>query len=203
MNSRIREIRTALGLTQREFAKKIGLQHNAISVMERTNTKIPEYYILAICFRFGASETWLCTGEGEMFAKGGARKSGLPVQELTSSLMNTRIREIRQALAINQSEFGEKIDLKQNAVSLMEKPNGRIKEQNIIAICTQFHVNEVWLRTGEGEMFSLEEPLEDPKKKRLVSLFQKLTPPFQDRLLSDAAGLLKLQTQLSETKEES
>ena len=81
MNSRIREIRTALGLTQREFAKKIGLQHNAISVMERTNTKIPEYYILAICFRFGASETWLCTGEGEMFAKGGARKSGLPVQE--------------------------------------------------------------------------------------------------------------------------
>ena len=52
-------------------------------------------------------------------------------------------------------------------------------------------------------MFSLEEPLEDPKKKRLVSLFQKLTPPFQDRLLSDAAGLLKLQTQLSETKEES
>ena len=203
MNSRIREIRTALGLTQREFAKKIGLQHNAISVMERTNTKIPEYYILAICFRFGASETWLCTGEGEMFAKGGARKSGLPVQELTSSLMNTRIREIRQALAISQSEFGEKIGLKQNAVSLMEKPNGRIKEQNIIAICTQFHVNEVWLRTGEGEMFSLEEPLEDPNKKRLVSLFQKLTPPFRYRLLSDAAGLLKLQTQLSETKEES
>ena len=117
--------------------------------------------------------------------------------------MNTRIREIRQALAINQSEFGEKIGLKQNAVSLMEKPNGRIKEQNIIAICTQFHVNEAWLRTGEGEMFSLEEPLEDRKKKRLVSLFQKLPPPSQDRLLSDAAGLLKLQTQLSETKEES
>ena len=203
MNSRIREIRTALGLTQREFAEKIGLQHNAISVMERTNIKIPEYYILAICFRFGASETWLCTGEGEMFAKGAARKSGLPVQESTSSLMNIRIREIRQALAISQSEFGEKIGLKQNAVSLMEKPNGRIKEQNIIAICTQFHVNEAWLRTGEGEMFSLEEPLEDRKKKRLVSLFQKLTPPFQDRLLSDAAGLLKLQTQLSETKEES
>ena len=85
----------------------------------------------------------------------------------------------------------------------MEKPNGRIKEPNIIAICTQFHVTEVWLSTGEGEMFSLEKPLEDPKKKRLVSLFQKLTPPFQDRLLSDAAGLLKLQTQLSETKEES
>ena len=172
MNSRIREIRTALGLTQREFAKKIGLQHNAISVMERTNTKIPEYYILAICFRFGASETWLCTGEGEMFAKGGARKSGLPVQELTSSLMNTRIREIRQALAISQSEFGEKIGLKQNAVSLMEKPNGRIKEQNIIAICTQFHVNEVWMRTVEGEIFSLEKPLEDHKKRDLYPYFK-------------------------------
>ena len=86
--------------------------------------------------------------------------------------MNTRIREIRQALAINQSEFGEKIGLKQNAVSLMEKPNGRIKEQNIIAICTQFHVNEVWLRTGEGEMFSLEKPLEDPKKRDLYPYFK-------------------------------
>lgn len=193
MNSRIREIRTALGLTQREFAKKIGLQHNAISVMERTNTKIPEYYILAICFRFGASETWLCTGEGEMFAKGGARKSGLPVQELTSSLMNTRIREIRQALAISQSEFGEKIGLKQNAVSLMEKPNGRIKEQNIIAICTQFHVNEAWLRTGEGKMFSLEKPLEDPKKETCIPI-SKINPslpgpsPFGCRRSAETAN---------------
>lgn len=54
----------------------------------------------------------------------------------------------------------------------MEKPNGRIKEQNIIAICTQFHVNEVWLRTGEGEMFSLEKPLEDPKKGDLYPYFK-------------------------------
>lgn len=54
----------------------------------------------------------------------------------------------------------------------MEKPNGRIKEQNIIAICTQFHVNEVWLRTGEGKMFSLEKPLEDPKKRDLYPYFK-------------------------------
>lgn len=113
--------------------------------------------------------------------------------------MNTRIREIRTALALTQTEFAEKIGLKQNAVSLMEKPNRRITEQNIIAICAKFHVNETWLRTGEGEMF-LEKDKKAKKEDRLMSLFRKLTPPFQDQLLSEAAGLLALQTRLTEAK---
>ena len=113
--------------------------------------------------------------------------------------MNSRIREVRKALGFTQREFAQKIGLQHNAVSIMEKPNTKILEYYLLAICFRDGVNETWLRTGVGEMFAEK----DPKKREILSLFQELTPPFQDRLLSDAAGLLKLQTQLSETKEES
>lgn len=39
MNNRIRELRKALGLSQKEFAEKIGLKQNAISYMEKEGSK--------------------------------------------------------------------------------------------------------------------------------------------------------------------
>lgn len=110
--------------------------------------------------------------------------------------MNTRIRELRIALGLSQREFAKKIGLKQNAISLMEKADGRITEQNIRSICLEYSVNEVWLRTGEGEMFLVNTLLQ----KQLLSIFDELAPPFQDHLISDASNLLDLQARLSAAK---
>ncbi len=73
--------------------------------------------------------------------------------------MNTRIRELRKTLNLTQKEFAQKIGLKQNAISYMEKADSTVTEQNIRTICSQFSVNENWLRTGAGKMF-----LENEKK---------------------------------------
>lgn len=65
---------------------------------------------------------------------------------------NTRIRKLRKALDLTQREFGERIGIKANTVTMIEKGRGT-SEQTIQAICREFHVSKAWLRTGEGEMF--------------------------------------------------
>ena len=70
-----------------------------------------------------------------------------------------RIILLREALGENgrkmsQTEFGRKIGLSQTGVAAIENnKNGCITNSNILSIVREFHVNETWLRTGEGEMF--------------------------------------------------
>ena len=67
MNQRIREVRVSAGLKQDEFAEKLGLSRNFISLLE-VGARIPSDRTIAdICREFDVNETWLRTGEGEMF----------------------------------------------------------------------------------------------------------------------------------------
>ena len=106
--------------------------------------------------------------------------------------MNNRIRELRKALDLSQKEFAEKIGLKQNTISYMEKNGFTITEQNIKVICSQFNVNENWLRTGSGKMF-----LENEKKqKEFFDIFDELSPVLQDYLIKTAKDLLDTQEKM-------
>lgn len=67
MNERIHELRKTLGLSQKEFAKQIGLKQTSISIIEKPGSTITEQNIKAICLRFCVNETWLRTGSGPMF----------------------------------------------------------------------------------------------------------------------------------------
>lgn len=68
MNNRIKELRKQLRLTQQQFAERIGSVQNTITGYE-TGRRVPSGQVIAlICREFGVNETWLRTGEGEMFA---------------------------------------------------------------------------------------------------------------------------------------
>lgn len=69
-----------------------------------------------------------------------------------------RIKALREKLGndgkkMSQTEFGKRIGLSQNAVANVENGNNGASESAILNIVREFHVNETWLRTGEGEMF--------------------------------------------------
>lgn len=69
-----------------------------------------------------------------------------------------RIKALREKLGndgkkISQTEFGKRIGLSQNAIANVENGNNGASESAILNIVREFHVNETWLRTGEGEMF--------------------------------------------------
>ena len=67
--------------------------------------------------------------------------------------MNERIRLLRKELGLNQSDFGNKIGVKQGTVAGYESGARTPLEAVVSSICREFDVNEEWLRTGEGEMF--------------------------------------------------
>lgn len=66
MNKRVSEVRKAAGLTQGEFADKLGLTRNFISLIENGNRIPSDRTISDICREFSISENWLRTGEGDM-----------------------------------------------------------------------------------------------------------------------------------------
>lgn len=67
--------------------------------------------------------------------------------------MQSRLKQIRKAVGLNQTEFGEKIGVKQATVAAYECGARNPLDTVIKSICREFDVNENWLRTGEGEMF--------------------------------------------------
>lgn len=67
MNKRIKELRKALGLTQQEFADKIGVKRNSMANYETGRNTPIDAIVVSICRIFNVSEEWLRTGQGEMF----------------------------------------------------------------------------------------------------------------------------------------
>ncbi len=64
---RLIEIRKKLGYSQAKFASQLGLSRNFINQVENRNKNVSERTVSDICREFDINETWLKTGEGEMF----------------------------------------------------------------------------------------------------------------------------------------
>ena len=69
MNTRIKNLRKQLGLTQSEFGEKIGLKGNTITNYENNNRTPSDAVIYSICREFNVNEQWLRSGEGDMFLR--------------------------------------------------------------------------------------------------------------------------------------
>ena len=67
--------------------------------------------------------------------------------------MKDRIKQIRKATGLNQTEFGARVGVKGNTIGNYELGLRNPSDAVIFSICREFGVDEVWLRTGKGEMF--------------------------------------------------
>lgn len=65
-----------------------------------------------------------------------------------------RIKRLRKYLDLTQKEFGERIGIKGNTVAQYELGRSRPVDSVISLMIREFKINEEWLKTGEGEMFS-------------------------------------------------
>lgn len=75
--------------------------------------------------------------------------------------MNEQIKELRKVLNLTLDDLGERLGVTKAAVSRWEKGERSISEQTIKLICSEFNVNENWLRTGKGEIFRKLTPYEE------------------------------------------
>jgi transcriptional regulator with XRE-family HTH domain len=104
--------------------------------------------------------------------------------------VNERIRQARQALNMTQTAFSKAIYVSSGYTAEIENGHRIANDRIIHLICLTFGVSETWLKTGEGEMFktsSIE------WKERILSLFDELSPRFQEYALNVAGQLIKLQ----------
>jgi HTH-type transcriptional regulator / antitoxin PezA len=69
ITQRIKILRKSLNLTQKDFAKKISISTSFQTHIELGQKKVLDRHIMLIVSAFGVNETWLRTGEGEMFEK--------------------------------------------------------------------------------------------------------------------------------------
>lgn len=67
MNTRIKMIRQEEGLTQSQFADKIGLSRNYVAMIEIGQRDPSDRTISDICRIFNVNPEWLRNGEGPMF----------------------------------------------------------------------------------------------------------------------------------------
>lgn len=131
--------------------------------------------------------------------------------------MKDRIKALRKALSLNQTDFGSKIGVKQSAVAAYESGSRTPLDSVIVSICREFGVNERWLRTGEGEMLmhlSREEEImrfaatviRDPSsefQRQALAVLAKLTPEQWQLMEQMARKLLQEQAKESPQPEES
>ena len=64
---RIRLVRKTLGLSQVEFARRMGLTQTYLSMIELEKSVLTDKNVKLICATFAVDEEWLRTGKGEMF----------------------------------------------------------------------------------------------------------------------------------------
>lgn len=76
--------------------------------------------------------------------------------------MNERVKQIRKAYGMTQTEFAEILGVTSAAVSRIEKGQRGLTSQMMKAICREFDVEEAWLLTGEGT--------QEPKLSRRAEL---------------------------------
>ena len=93
--------------------------------------------------------------------------------------MNERIKRLRKELKLTQQQFADKIKVKRNTVATYEMGRSVPSDSAIALICKTFHVNEDWLRNGNGEMFE-ELPEDDEKAAFVSSLLDADNDPFYD-----------------------
>ena len=65
-----------------------------------------------------------------------------------------RVKALREKLGITQEEFSQRLGTTRNTITNYEANRRAPMDATIKSICREFDVNEEWLRTGEGEMFT-------------------------------------------------
>lgn len=123
-----------------------------------------------------------------------------------------RIKEVRNSLGMTQSDFGERIGLKQAGIGQMENGSRNVTERTIILICSTFGINEEWLRTGNGDMhvtpstFSLDEYAQQKGLTDLefdiVKSYMELDPDVRKAILATFKNTLSLDRKNREKVEE-
>ena len=114
--------------------------------------------------------------------------------------MKNRILKIRKDSKLNQEDFGLRLNLTKNYISLIETGNRIPSDRAISDICREFNVNEDWLKNGTGDMYKEKdgsfsellvelEDSDDDFIKSLITVYMGLDEDSKSALRKIAKGM--------------
>ncbi len=94
-----------------------------------------------------------------------------------------RIKHLRKTLGLTQQEFADRLSVKRGTIANYEIGRNVPHDSVIALICREFHVNEQWLRTGEGEMLQ-SDPLTELEAFCIEKGFPRSAAILMQRIIS-------------------
>lgn len=74
--------------------------------------------------------------------------------------MEKRIREARKSKGLTLKQLGDILGISESAVSNIERARNKPSGSTLVLLCEKLGINQIWLETGEGEMF-VQSPADD------------------------------------------
>ena len=102
---RIKELRKYLDLTMEKFGERLGVGKTAISKLENNERNLTDQMAISICREFNVNETWLRTGEGDMFEP---MSRGETIAQFAGELMKDEEDSFRRRLIEALAQLDEK-----------------------------------------------------------------------------------------------
>lgn len=106
-----------------------------------------------------------------------------------------RISALISELGIKRVQFANSINVDQSYISQLTAGKRTPSDRTISDICREFRVSEVWLRTGEGEMF-----LRQTEAEQLAEITTRMELDQDDPFISMITSAVKSYYRLSETE---
>lgn len=105
-----------------------------------------------------------------------------------SNEISARIIEVRKALKLSQTEFGNSIGVSRDVIGNIELFRVDPKPLLLDQICKEYKVDRDWLETGEGEMF-MPQTKDDVITEFFTNVLSEEDESFRRRFVEMLAGL--------------
>ena len=148
---RIKEVRKSLKLTLEKFGEKIGVKKNAISAVENNRNSLSEQMAKSVCREYNVNETWLRTGEGEMFLPVNRKTK---IEKLTNQLLSEESDSFKNRLVSVLA------DLNENEWEFLEE-----KAMQLCGIDNESDINKLYSELPTGKDIEKEYPPVSSDKK--------------------------------------
>lgn len=121
MINRIKYLRCALGLTQQEFGKKLGVSRDVIANIELNRVEPKETFLQHLCDVFFVNEDWILKGAGPVFLD--TEHSLLSDLRAKYGLSNVDMDILKKYLMLEPKQQRIVSELINNLASLLDKPD--------------------------------------------------------------------------------
>jgi len=186
IGKRLKELRKALGLSQREFGEKIGRTLRAIQNYEAEQRVPDETTLKLIEILFNVNPEWLREGKGEIFEDSEVSKfliEGLAFEK------GKKLSAIRSSLGLSKEEFAQALGIDKYILELYETGKEKIPENLVQKLKEVFNVNPEWLKEGIPPLFLKPEPVQFVRMKTFGlkgATLDFLAEEFAEKVVAEA-----------------